>query len=246
MSKPVVLITGGSRGIGAATAKRFSRAGYFVVVNFRSDQSAANELKKSIQQSGGDVLLVQSDVSEEEGTKFLFQELDGLTSRLDVLVNNAGVLDQQCTIDGITQQRMQRLFSTNVFGTMLCAREAVKRMKNRGAGSIVNVSSGAARTGSPNEYLDYAASKGAVDTFTVGLAKEIAQFGIRVNGVRPGLIYTEMHSDGGEPGRVDRLKEKIPLTRGGKPEEVAEAIYWLASEQASFSTGSILDVTGGM
>ncbi|HCV02855.1 SDR family oxidoreductase [Pseudoalteromonas sp. MEBiC 03607] len=242
-SNPVVLITGGGRGIGAATAKLFAKHGYDVCINYKSDQASAEQVAQQLKSLGVNSYLLQADIADEQQVIAMFAKLDGLVARLDVLVNNAAMMMPQMPLLEMDAKRINAILSCNVTGAFLCAREAIKRMDK---GSIVNVSSGASRTGSPNEYLDYAASKGALDTFTIGLAKEVASKGIRVNAVRPGLIYTDMHRDGGEANRVDRLKSKLPLGRGGEADEVASAIYFLASEQASFTTGSFIDVSGGL
>ena len=242
-SNPVVLITGGGRGIGAATAKLFAKHGYDVCINYKSDQASAEQVAQQLKSLGVNSYLLQADIADEQQVIAMFAKLDGLVARLDVLVNNAAMMMPQMPLLEMDAKRINTILSCNVTGAFLCAREAIKRMDK---GSIVNVSSGASRTGSPNEYLDYAASKGALDTFTIGLAKEVASKGIRVNAVRPGLIYTDMHRDGGEANRVDRLKSKLPLGRGGEADEVASAIYFLASEQASFTTGSFIDVSGGL
>lgn len=247
--KPVVLITGASRGIGAATARLFASKGYAVCINYRTNLEAAEAVAADIQRRDGSCLIVQADVSLEEDVIRLFKTVTEELGAPDVLVNNAGILNQQSRLDDLSGERIESILRNNVSSCLLCCREAVRRMSTRHGGrggAIVNVSSLAARTGSPNEYIDYAASKGAVDSLTVGLAKEVAGEGIRVNAVRPGLIYTDIHADGGEPGRVDRLAEKIPMQRGGRAEEVAEAIYWLASEEASFVTGTFIDVAGGL
>jgi NAD(P)-dependent dehydrogenase (short-subunit alcohol dehydrogenase family) len=245
---PVVLITGGSRGIGAATARLAAQAGYDVVINYVSSRAAALNLVAELQSVTGRALAVRADVGHETDVLELFSNIDDEFGRLDALVNNAGVLEQQMRLEAMSAERMQRIFSTNVIGSMLCAREAVRRMSTARGGSggaIVNVSSMAARLGSPNEYVDYAASKGAIDTLTVGLAKEVGSEGIRVNAVRPGLIDTDMHAAGGEPNRIDRLKAGVPLQRGGTPQEVAQAILWLLSPAASYVTGALIDVSGG-
>lgn len=239
-----LVVTGASRGIGAATARLAATRGYSVCVNYCHDREAAAAVVADIEQAGGTAVAVQADISSEPDVIRLFETADRELGPVYALVNNAGTLERQMKIAEIDAARMARMFATNVIGTMLCAREAVKRMTGRG-GAIVNVSSVAAKTGSPGEYVDYAASKGAVETFTLGLAHEVALQGIRVNCVRPGFIYTEMHAKGGEPGRVDRVKQFVPLKRGGQPEEVAAAIVWLLSADASYTTGSILDVTGG-
>lgn len=243
-SNPVVLITGGGRGIGAATAKLFAKHGYDVCINYKADQRSAEKIAEQVRGFGVKAEIVQADVSEETQVLALFAKVDELFGKLDVLINNAGILKPQMPLLEMDATRINEVLTTNVTSAFLCAREAIKRMHS--GGSIVNVSSGAAKTGSPNEYIDYAASKGAIDTLTIGLAKEVAKQNIRVNGVRPGLIYTDMHRDGGEANRVDRLKDMLPLARGGHPEEVAAAIYFLASENASFTTGSFIDVAGGL
>ena len=244
----VVLITGGSRGIGAATARLAAQQGYAVCLNYRTARDAADGVVRDIAAAGGRAVAVQADVAIEEDVLRMFATCDRELGRLTGLVNNAAVLETQTRTGSIDRARLERVFATNVFGAFACAREAIRRMsaKQGGAGgAIVNVSSVAARIGSPGEYVDYAASKGALDTMTVGLALEVAQEGIRVNGVRPGFIYTGMHASGGEPGRVDRVKAVIPMRRGGQPEEVARAILWLLSDEASFTTGSFVDVAGG-
>jgi NAD(P)-dependent dehydrogenase (short-subunit alcohol dehydrogenase family) len=237
MSNPVLLVTGGSRGIGATTVRLAAQRGWDVVFSYL--------------RSSGEIVpgttAIQADVGNEADILRLFARA-AAAGPIRGFVNNAAVLEPQLRLDQIDAARMQRIFAVNAIGAMLCAREAVRRMSTAhggAGGAIVNVSSAAAKLGSPNEYVDYAASKGAVDTMTVGLAKEVAAEGIRVNAVRPGLIYTEMHRDGGEPGRVDRLKSLVPMQRGGNPEEVAAAILWLLSEEASYVTGTFLDVTGG-
>lgn len=249
VNEKVVLITGASRGIGAETAKLFAKNNYIVGINFKSNVEAAEQLKSSIEADGGDCFLAQADVSNSVEVEKLFQKVDREHGRLDVLINNAGVLETQCRFSDISEARFKRIFETNTLSCFLCCQQAIRRMsKNHGGlgGSIVNVSSMASKTGSPNEYVDYAASKGAMDSMTIGLAKEVAAVGVRVNGVRPGLIYTDMHASGGEPGRVDRLSSIIPMKRGGQPEEIAQAIYWLASDDASFVTGTFIDTSGGL
>jgi len=244
----VLIITGGGRGIGAATARIAAARGYAVCVNYASNREAADGVVADIAKAGGRAIAVQADVSDESEVARLFQTVDKELGTVTSLVNNAGVIDKQARLAEIGSARLARMFATNVTGPFLCAREAVRRMstKQGGAGGgIVNVSSAASRIGGGGEYLDYAASKGAIDTFTLGLAKEVALEGIRVNAVRPGIIYTEIHAAGGEPGRVDRMKSFVPLGRGGQPEEVAAAILWLLSGEASYITGTILDVAGG-
>ena len=244
----VVVITGGGRGIGAATAKLAARRGYAVCVNYRNNQQAAEQVVRAIASSGGQAIAVAADVSAEADVARLFQTSDKELGPLTSLVNNAGILETQMRVDEMDAGRLHRVFSTNVFGSFLCAREAVRRMSTKHGGrggAIVNVSSGAARLGSPGEYVDYAASKGAIDTLTIGLSREVAEEGVRVNGVRPGFIYTEMHASGGEPDRVERVKEFAPMKRGGRAEEVASAILWLLSEEASYTTGAFIEVSGG-
>ncbi len=247
MSK-VMLVTGGSRGIGAAIARLAARRGYAVGVNYHAQAGAAQAVVDAIRAEGGRAVALQADVSQEAQVLRMFQALDDELGRLDALVNNAGILEQQMRVEAMSAERLQRVLATNVIGAFLCAREAVRRMSTRHGGpggAIVNVSSAAARLGSPNEYVDYAASKGALDTMTIGLSKEVAPEGIRVNGVRPGTIYTDMHASGGEPGRVDRLKSAIPLRRGGTVEEVAGAVMWLFSDEAGYTSGSFIEVSGG-
>ena len=246
--QPVMLITGASRGIGAATALLAAERGYIVALNYRRERAAAEALVAQITAGGGSARAFAADVSQEDDVLRLFGEVDQAFGRLDVLVNNAGILERQMRLEDMDVARLQRVFAVNVTGTFLCCREAIKRMARQqggSGGSIVNVSSMASRLGSPNEYIDYAAAKGAVDSLTIGLAKEVAGAGIRVNAVRPGLIKTEIHASGGEPGRVERLQSAIPLGRGGEAEEVARAILFLASDESSYSTGGFIDVSGG-
>jgi NAD(P)-dependent dehydrogenase (short-subunit alcohol dehydrogenase family) len=247
-NKKVVLVTGSSRGIGAATARLVAKHGYSVCVNYLRNEEAALAVVKTIESAGGRAIAVQADIAREADVVRLFATCDAELGRLSGLVNNAGILETQMRVESMDADRVQRILATNVVGTLLCCREAVRRMSTRHGGvggSIVNVSSGAARLGAPNEYVDYAASKGAVDTMTIGLAREVAGEGIRVNGVRPGLIDTELHGSGGEPNRIQRLQASIPMLRGGAPEEVANAIFWLLSDEASYTTGAFIDVTGG-
>jgi len=243
-----VLVTGGGRGIGAATARLAAERGYTVCVNYRSNRAAAEAVVADIESRGGTAIAVGADVSIEADVLRLFQTIDERMGPLRALVNNAGVLETQTRVDSIDAARIGRVVATNVTGAFLCAREAVKRLSTaRGGagGAIVNVSSRAAQLGAPGEYVDYAASKAALDTLTVGLALEVAAEGIRVNGVRAGIIDTDIHASGGEPRRVDRLGPQLPMKRGGHAIEVARAILWLLSDEASFSTGTFIDVAGG-
>ncbi|WP_027857137.1 SDR family oxidoreductase [Marinobacterium jannaschii] len=241
--KNVVIVTGGGRGIGAATAKRLAASGYAVCVNYRSDADSAAKVVTEITQEGGTAFPFKADVSVEAEVEALFDAVEARYGSVTHLVNNAGVLFTQMPLEEMSVERFNRVLTTNVTSCFLCCRAFLKRAQ--AARAIVNVSSAAARTGSPFEYVDYAASKGAMDTLTKGLSLEVAAKGIRVNAVRPGFIYTDMHADGGEPGRVDRLAAQIPLQRGGTAEEVANAIMWLLSDDASYVTGSFIDLAGG-
>ncbi len=244
----VLLITGASRGIGAATARLAAQQGWAVAVNYHHNRTAAEAVVADIHAAGGRAVAIAANVADEVDVQRLFAECEAALGPLLALVNNAGVLEPQMRLDEMSAARWQRILGTNVIGPLLCCREAVKRLSTRHGGpggAIVNVSSAAARLGSPGEYVDYAAAKGAVDVLTRGLSLEVAAQGIRVNGVRPGFIYTDMHADGGEPGRVDRVKGQIPLQRGGQPAEVAAAIAWLLSDEASYVTGTFIDVAGG-
>lgn len=247
MRRPVIVVTGGSSGIGAATALLAAQRGYDVCFSYHSKESNAQELAAKIRSLGADAIFAQADVSNESDILNLFAQVDANFGRVDALVNNAGILNKKLFSD-IKVSELEKLFSVNVIGSFICAREAIKRMsKSNGGngGAIVNVSSIAARVGSPFEYIDYAATKGAIDTFTMGLAKEVVDEGIRVNAVRPGIIATLIHAKGGEPGRVERLSSVIPMKRAGTVEEVAQSILWLLSDEASYITGTLLDVGGG-
>ncbi|WP_422084685.1 SDR family oxidoreductase [Variovorax sp.] len=244
----VLLITGGGRGIGAATALLAAKRGYAVAVNYASNSLAADELVRSIRAGGGTAMAVRADVGDEAQVLAMFEQVDARLGRLTALVNNAGIVDVTARVDEMSAARLERMFRINVIGSFLCAREAVRRMSTKHGGTggaIVNVSSGASRLGSPGQYVDYAASKGAIDTFTVGLAKEVADEGIRVNAVRPGVIDTEIHASGGLPDRAAALGPQIPMKRAGTAEEIAGAILWLLSAEASYTTMALLDVTGG-
>ncbi|OYU43980.1 MAG: NAD(P)-dependent oxidoreductase [Burkholderiales bacterium PBB4] len=246
--KKILLITGGSRGIGAATALLAAQHQYDIAISYLHNRAAAQEVVRGIQAAGAKAVAVQADVSHESDVLRLFTEVDKALGPVTALVNNAGVLEVQARVEDMTAERISRVFATNVVGSFVCAREAVRRMSTaRGGqgGAIVNVSSRAARLGSPGEYVDYAASKAALDTLTLGLSKEVAQEGIRVNAVAPGLITTDIHASGGEPGRVDRLKGTVPMGRGGTSQEVAQAILWLLSDAASYTTGATIEVSGG-
>ncbi len=248
MSK-VLLVTGGSRGIGAATALLAAKDGYAVAVNYTANSLAADEVVRQIRDAGGTAITVQADVALEADVLTMFKKVDAKLGRLTALVNNAGVVDMASRVDAMSMERLQRMFAINVFGSFMCAREAVKRMSTNypggEGGTIVNVSSAAAKLGAPGQYVDYAAAKGAIDTFTIGLAKEVALEGIRVNAVRPGIIATEIHASGGLPNRARDLAPLVPMQRAGTAHEVAEAIVWLLGDSSSYTTGTLLDVTGG-
>jgi len=248
MNAPILLVTGGSRGIGAATALLAAQAGYAVAVNYQSNSLAADEVVRSIRDSGGQAMALQADVSREDEVMAMFARIDAKWGPLAALVNNAGVVDVSSRVDAMGVARLSRMLNTHVLGSFVCAREAVLRMSTRHGGTgggIVNLSSAASKMGSPGQYVDYAACKGAIDTFTIGLAKEVAAEGIRVNAVRPGIIETDIHASGGEPDRAQRLAPQVPMQRPGSAQEVANAIVWLLSPQASYCTGALLDVGGG-
>ena len=244
----VVLITGASRGIGAATALLAARQGYAVAVNYSANSLAADEVVRQIRQGGGNAMTVQADVADEAQVLTMFEKVDAKLGRLTALVNNAGVVDQTSRVEAMSMARFRRMFEINVFGSFVCAREAVRRMSTRHGGvggTIVNLSSVAARLGAPGQYVDYAAAKGAIDSFTLGLAKEVAAEGIRVNAVRPGIIETDIHASGGLPNRAHEMAPQIPMLRPGSAEEVARSILWLMGTESSYTTGTVLDVTGG-
>ncbi|MBU0918852.1 MAG: SDR family oxidoreductase [Pseudomonadota bacterium] len=244
----VMLITGASRGIGAATARLAAHQGYALCLNYHQREDAVKQVLKQVHAAGASAITVKADVADESQVLQMFEVIDREFGQLDVLVNNAGMLEQQMRLEQMDAARWTRVLGANVIGSFLCAREAIKRMSTQHGGqggSIINLSSIAARLGAPGEYIDYAAAKGAIDSMTVGLAREVAGEGIRVNAVRPGVIHTEIHASGGEPDRIERVKSSVPMGRGGQAEEVAEAILWLASEHASYTTGALLDVSGG-
>ncbi|MDA1077104.1 MAG: SDR family oxidoreductase [Proteobacteria bacterium] len=246
--QPILLVTGGSRGIGRATAIAAARQGYQVVVNYHHNADAAAEVVQAIKAQNGHAVAMGADVSSESDVVAMFARIDQELGAIDVLINNAGVVGLRDSVINMDAARLTRMFAVNITGSFLCAREAIKRMSTDlggKGGRIVNVSSVASKHGAPGEYVDYAASKGAIDTMTLGLAKEVATQGIRVNAVRPGLVYTDIHAASGEPGRADRIRPQIPMQRVGNPEEVAAAILWLASTESSYSTGAVLDVAGG-
>jgi NAD(P)-dependent dehydrogenase (short-subunit alcohol dehydrogenase family) len=246
--KKVVVITGASRGIGAATALLAAKQGWAVAVNYVSNSLAADEVVRQIREAGGMAVAIQADVAVEADVVRLFQEVDAKLGRISGLINNAGVVDMPSRVDGMSVERLTRMWTTNITSSFVCAREAVKRMSTKlggDGGSIVNLSSAAARLGSPGQYVDYAASKAAIDTLTIGLAKEVAMEGIRVNAVRPGIIDTDIHASGGLPDRAAQVAPLVPLQRAGTAHEVAEAIVWLLSDASTYTTGSFIDVTGG-
>ncbi len=248
MDKRIILVTGASGGIGAATCKQAALAGYQIVMHYHRATDAAQQLLSELHEMSAEAIALQADLSKESDVLSLFGEIDSAFGRVDAVVNNAGVLEKQMRLEDMDAARLERIFATNVINYFLCCKEAVKRMSTRHGGSggaIVNVSSVAARLGSPGEYIDYAASKGAVDTMTIGLAAEVAQENIRVNGIRPGVIHTQIHALGGEPDRINRVRTNIPMQRGGEPDEVASGIMWLLSDQASYVTGSFIDISGG-
>ena len=246
--KPIVLITGASRGIGAATALRAARDGFAVAVNYSRNAGAADAVVQQIQSLGGTAIAVQADVADEAQVMAMYQQIDTALGPVTALVNNAGVVDVASRVDQMDWARLRRMFDINVLGTFVCTREALKRMSTRhggAGGAIVNISSVAARLGGPGQYVDYAASKGAIDTFTIGLAKEVATEGVRVNAVRPGIIETDIHASGGEPDRAQQMAPMVPMQRAGSADEVATAIVWLLTDQASYVTGAFIDVAGG-
>ncbi|MCO5058919.1 MAG: SDR family oxidoreductase [Rhizobiaceae bacterium] len=247
-ARKTVLVTGGSRGIGAETCRLAAQRGYRVAVNYRSDAQAARQVVSTIETAGGEAFAIRADIGDENEVMAMFAAVDERFGRLNALVNNAGVVDRKSRVDEMSADRLERMMRVNVIGSILCAREAVRRMSTLHGGmggSIVNMSSVAAVLGSPAEYVDYAAAKGAIDTFTTGLAREVAAEGIRVNAVRPGIIDTEIHASGGQPDRIERVRGMVPMKREGKAGEVARAILWLLSDEASYTTGALLDIGGG-
>ena len=248
MNPKILLVTGGSRGIGAACCLQAAAAGYDVAVNYARDAAAAERVAAAVRAAGRRAITVAPDVAHEDQVLAMYERVDAELGRLTGLVNNAGIVDVPARVDAMSVQRLRRMFDTNILGSVLCAREAVRRMSTRhggNGGSIVNLSSAAARLGSPAQYVDYAASKGAIDTFTLGLGREVAAEGVRVNAVRPGIIDTEIHASGGQPDRAQRLSHLIPMQRPGTAQEIAHAILWLLSDEASYTTGAVLDVGGG-
>lgn len=246
--KRVLLVTGGSRGIGAAIARLAAHRGYAVAINYVSRDEEANKLVSELTRRGGEAIAVKADLANESDIVRMFAEVDAKLGPVTDLVNNAGILERQSEVKNISAERIRRIFAVNAIAPMLCSQEAIRRMalsNGGGGGNIVNISSTAVKQGGPFNYVDYAASKGALEVFTLGLAKELAADGIRVNAVRPGMVYTEIHASGGDAHRVDKVKDTIPMKRGGNPDEIAQAALWLLSEEASYCTGSILDVSGG-
>lgn len=243
MDNPVLLVTGGSRGIGAATCRLAAAQGWDVAVNYTHDAAAAAQVADAVRAAGRRAIVVQADVADESAVQAMFARVDAELGPLGGLVNNAGVVDVAQRVQEQSLARWQRMFGINVIGTLLCSREAIKRLPRGGA--IVNLSSAAARIGSPGQYVDYAAAKAAIDTFTLGLAREVAADGIRVNAVRPGIIETDIHASGGQPDRARQLAPQVPMQRAGSADEVAQAIVWLLSDAASYTTGAVLDVSGG-
>ena len=246
--KKVMLITGASRGIGAATALAAADAGYDIGINYTRDEASAQDVASKVRDKGASAVVIQADVAQEDQIVAMFDSVQSQLGPLTALVNNAGIILGQTRVQDITAERVERMLAVNVLGPFICSREAVQRMSTDNGGNggcIVNVSSIAARLGGSNEYVDYAACKGAIDTLTIGLSKEVAGQGIRVNAVRPGIIFTDIHASAGEPGRVQRVAPSVPMQRGGQPHEIAAAIIWLASDEASYATGTFIDVSGG-